>query len=87
MLIVGQIPFEETDRESFQEVDYRKMFAPLAKWVTQIDDAARIPELMAHAFDVARTGPYEITDLAFLPSGEMLTLERRFSLGVRKAEL
>jgi len=56
VLIVGQIPFEETDRESFQEVDYRKMFAPLAKWVTQIDDAARIPELMAHAFDVAVSG-------------------------------
>jgi acetolactate synthase-1/2/3 large subunit len=56
VLIVGQIPFEETDRESFQEVDYRRMFAPLAKWVTQIDDAARIPELMAHAFDVAVSG-------------------------------
>jgi len=56
VLIIGQIPFEETDRESFQEVDYRKMFAPLAKWVTQIDDAARIPELMAHAFDVATSG-------------------------------
>ena len=56
VLIVGQIPFEETDREFFQEVDYRKMFAPLAKWVTQIDDVARIPELMAHAFDVARSG-------------------------------
>ena len=56
VLLIGQIPFEETDRESFQEVDYRKMFAPLAKWVTQIDDAARIPELMAHAFDVAVSG-------------------------------
>ena len=28
LLFVGQIPFEETDRESFQEVDYRKMFGP-----------------------------------------------------------
>jgi acetolactate synthase-1/2/3 large subunit len=56
LLFVGQIPFEETDRESFQEVDYRKMFGPLAKWVTQIDDAARIPELVAHAVDVATTG-------------------------------
>ena len=56
ILIVGQIPAEETDRESFQEVDYRRMFGPLAKWVTQIDDAARIPELMAHAFDVATSG-------------------------------
>ena len=56
LLFVGQIPFEETDRESFQEVDYRRMFAPLAKWVTQIDDAARIPELVAHAVDVATSG-------------------------------
>jgi len=56
LLFVGQIPFEETDRESFQEVDYRKMFAPLAKWVTQIDQAQRIPELVAHAVDVATSG-------------------------------
>ena len=56
LLFIGQIPFEETDRESFQEVDYRRMFGPLAKWVTQIDDARRIPELVAHAVDVATTG-------------------------------
>ena len=56
LLFVGQIPFEETDRDSFQEVDYRKMFGPLAKWVTQIDDARRIPELVAHAVDVATSG-------------------------------
>ena len=56
LLFVGQIPFEETDRDSFQEVDYRRMFGPLAKWVTQIDDAARIPELIAHAVDVATSG-------------------------------
>jgi len=56
ILLVGQIPREETDRESFQEVDYRRMFSPIAKWVTQIDDAKRIPEIMAHAFDVAVSG-------------------------------
>lgn len=56
LLFVGQIPFEETDRESFQEVDYRRMFGPLAKWVTQVDDPSRIPELVAHAVDVATTG-------------------------------
>jgi acetolactate synthase-1/2/3 large subunit len=56
VLFVGQIPHEETDRESFQEVDYRRMFAPLAKWVTQIDDIRRIPEQIAHAFDVAVSG-------------------------------
>src|SRR5579875_3092546 len=56
VLFVGQIPFAETDRDSFQEIDYRRMFGPLAKWVTQIDDAARIPEIVAHAVDVATTG-------------------------------
>ena len=56
LLFVGQIPFAETDRDSFQEVDYRRMFGPLAKWVTQIDDARRIPELVARAVDVATTG-------------------------------
>ncbi|MGG5808209.1 thiamine pyrophosphate-dependent enzyme [Falsiroseomonas sp. CW058] len=56
VLLVGQIPVSETDRETFQEVDYRRFFSPIAKWVTQIDDAARIPELMAHAFDVATSG-------------------------------
>ncbi|MCA3361470.1 MAG: thiamine pyrophosphate-binding protein, partial [Roseomonas sp.] len=45
VLLVGQIPVEETDRETFQEVDYRRMFSPIAKWVTQIDDEKRIPEL------------------------------------------
>ncbi len=56
LLFVGQIPFEETDRESFQEIDYRRMFAPIAKWVTQIDEAKRIPEIVAHAVDVATSG-------------------------------
>ena len=56
LLFVGQIPFAETDRESFQEIDYRRMFSPIAKWVTQIDDARRIPEIVAHAVDVAMSG-------------------------------
>ena len=61
LLFVGQIPHEDTGRDAFQEVDYRQMFAPLAKWVTQIDHAHRIPEVVAHAVDVAvsgRPGPW-----------------------------
>ncbi len=56
LLFVGQIPAGETDRESFQEIDYRRMFGGLAKWVTQIDDGRRIPEIVAHAIDVATSG-------------------------------
>lgn len=56
ILLVGQIARETTDREAFQEVDYRAMFGPIAKWATQIDDAARVPEYMARAFRVATSG-------------------------------
>jgi acetolactate synthase I/II/III large subunit len=56
LLFIGQISHEDTGRDAFQEVDYRQMFAPLAKWVTQIDHAKRIPEVVAHAIDVATSG-------------------------------
>jgi acetolactate synthase-1/2/3 large subunit len=56
LLFVGQIPLADAGRDAFQEVDYRRMFSPLAKWVTQIDQAARIPEVIAHAADVALSG-------------------------------
>src|SRR6201992_1871606 len=56
LLFVGQIPLEDAGRDAFQEVDYRRMFSPLAKWVTQIDQAKRIPEIIAHAHDVAVSG-------------------------------
>ncbi|WPZ31364.1 thiamine pyrophosphate-binding protein (plasmid) [Sulfitobacter sp. OXR-159] len=56
ILLVGQIARDTTDREAFQEVDYRAMFGPIAKWATQIDDPARVPEYMARAFRVATSG-------------------------------
>ncbi len=56
VVLVGQVARHQIDREAFQEVDFRKMYAPLAKWVTQIDLAERIPELMNQAFQVATSG-------------------------------
>ena len=56
ILLVGQIARETTDRESFQEIDYRRMFGPVAKWAAQIDQAERVPEYMARAFHVATSG-------------------------------
>lgn len=56
ILLVGQIARDTTDREAFQEVDYRAMFGPIAKWATQIDDPARVPEYMVRAFRVATSG-------------------------------
>ncbi|WP_217639916.1 thiamine pyrophosphate-dependent enzyme [Palleronia marisminoris] len=56
ILLVGQVGRGTMDRESFQEIDYRQMFGPVAKWAAQIDDAARVPEYMARAFRVATSG-------------------------------
>ncbi|WP_334065172.1 thiamine pyrophosphate-binding protein [Limimaricola cinnabarinus] len=56
VLFVGQIARGDRDREAFQEVDYRAMFGPLAKWVAEIDDAARIPEYVGRAFETAMSG-------------------------------
>src|SRR5262245_30671169 len=56
VLLVGQVERTSAEREAFQEVDYRQMFAPLAKWVAQIDRAERIPEYLARAFHVATSG-------------------------------
>ncbi|MEM7731609.1 MAG: thiamine pyrophosphate-binding protein [Pseudomonadota bacterium] len=56
VLFVGQVASDQRDREAFQEVDYRAMFGPLAKWVAEIDRADRIPEYISHAFHVAQSG-------------------------------
>ncbi len=56
ILFIGQVARRTRDREAFQEVDYRRMYGPLAKWVAEIDDAARVPEYVSRAFHVALSG-------------------------------
>jgi acetolactate synthase-1/2/3 large subunit len=56
ILFIGQVARDQQYREAFQEVDFRQMFGPLAKWVVQIDDTRRIPELISQAFHRAVNG-------------------------------
>lgn len=56
LLLIGQVGRDMIEREAFQEIDYRRMFGQMAKWVAQIDDAARIPEYISRAFSVAQSG-------------------------------
>lgn len=56
LLFVGQVPLAEIDRRSFQEVDYRLMFAQIAKEVVEIRDPHRVPEYVARAWRTAITG-------------------------------
>jgi acetolactate synthase-1/2/3 large subunit len=56
ILFVGQIARATREREAFQELDYRAVYGTIAKWVTEIDDPARIPELISRAFYTATGG-------------------------------
>jgi len=56
ILCVGQVPRHVRGREAFQEIEFRQMFLPLAKWVAEIETADRIPEYMLRAFQVATAG-------------------------------
>ena len=56
ILFIGQVGSDVVEREAFQEMDYRRMFGQMAKWVAQIDRADRIPEFISHAFHVAVSG-------------------------------
>jgi acetolactate synthase-1/2/3 large subunit len=60
ILCIGQVPRRVRGREAFQEVDYRQLFQPIAKWVDEVDHADAIPAIMLRAFEVAtsdRPGP------------------------------
>jgi len=56
ILFVGQVGSDFADREAFQEVDFRRMFGQMTKWVAQIDRADRIPEYVSRAFHTAMSG-------------------------------
>lgn len=56
VLFIGQVQRNAREREAFQEIEYRRAFTELAKWVGEIDDPARIPEFVNRAFSVAQSG-------------------------------
>ena len=56
ILFIGQVGNDVVEREAFQEIDYRRMFGQMAKWVAQIDRADRVPEYISHAFHTAVSG-------------------------------
>jgi acetolactate synthase I/II/III large subunit len=56
LLLVGQVGRGVRGREAFQELDVPAVFGPMAKWAAEADDPARLPELLARAFEVATSG-------------------------------
>ena len=56
VVLIGQVGTDFAEREAFQEVDYRRMFGQMAKWVGSIDRADRVDEYISHAFHTAQSG-------------------------------
>ena len=56
IVFVGQVQRGALGREAFQEIDYGAVFGSMTKWVVQIDDARRLPELVSRAFHAATSG-------------------------------
>ena len=56
VLVIGQVGRDMLDREAFQEMDYRRMYGEMAKWVAQVDRTERIPEYVSRAFHTAASG-------------------------------
>ena len=64
ILFIGQVERASLGRGAFQEIDYQQMFGGIAKWVVEILDTRRIPEIIARAFAVSlqgRPGPVVIS--------------------------
>ena len=56
IMFVGQVERGLRDREAWQELDYRAVFGPLAKWATEIEAGERVPEYVSRAFHTATAG-------------------------------
>ena len=65
ILLIGQVGRGMLEREAFQEIDYRRMFGQMAKWVAQVDDPQRIPEFINRAYATATSGRPGPVVLAF----------------------
>jgi acetolactate synthase-1/2/3 large subunit len=56
VLLVGQVARRTRGREAGQEIDYTHFFGSIAKWVIEVNDPVRVPEVMTRAFHIARSG-------------------------------
>jgi len=56
IMFIGQVGTDFMDREAFQEVEYRRVYGSMTKWVAQIDRADRMAEYVSRAYHTAVSG-------------------------------
>jgi acetolactate synthase-1/2/3 large subunit len=77
ILFVGQVERKAKDRDAFQEMDYRAVFASMTKWTAEIGEPARMAEYVGRAFSTAMAGR---------PGPVVLALPRDILSGTASAE-
>lgn len=56
IVLLGQVHSKFLGREGFQEVNLDAYFNPITKWMHEVRDPERMPEIMQRAFRIATTG-------------------------------
>jgi acetolactate synthase I/II/III large subunit len=56
VLLVGQVSRRVRGREALQEMNYSHFFGDMTKWVAEVSDTRRIPQVLNRAFHIARSG-------------------------------
>lgn len=56
VLFIGQVERAHRQMNAFQEMDYGRVFGSVAKWVVEVNDAARLVDTVATAFHAALSG-------------------------------
>ena len=56
ILFVGQVDRQVRGRDAWQELDYAAVFGSMTKWAAEVDDPARMSELVSRAFHAATAG-------------------------------
>lgn len=56
LLFVGLPPLRREARAAFQAIGLEQLFGAITKWTVIVRDTARIPEIVARAFQIAQSG-------------------------------
>lgn len=75
IVVSGQVPNTLLGSDAFQEVNFVGLSQVVTKWTCQIKHAAEIPEVMAKAFYIARSGRPGPVSIDFTKNAQLETIE------------
>lgn len=77
--IIGQVKSNLLGTDAFQETDMIGVTTPVCKWNYQITDPNEVPEIMAKAFYIARSGKPGPVVIDFTRDAQVAKMTKKFS--------